>query len=930
MKRIGILFTLIFILISALWRAPLVSATMPEQLRLSWQNDPKTTMTVMWRTDEQQPSPRAQYGTDAQYGSAAEGATIPAVFPGYFYHTVEITGLTPGTTYHYRVSKPQGTWSNDFTFRTAPAGPVDFTFTAFGDNGSSTASGDRALRVQSRAVEQNPSLHLVAGDLTYADKEKCDASEKCVERSWEQWFSEMQQISAQVPVMTAIGNHEKHRKVKFENGDLFYNRSLALPPAHNELYYSFDYGDVHFTILDSVSAGQFRRGKEQYNFVEQDLAATSKTFKVVVFHHLPYTSGHSHNADRRIQEELTPLLERFNVDLVIVGHNHHYERTYPLKYKAPNDPEITSTGSEYTTADGIVYVVTGGGGRSVYKFGTEKPAWSAVRCECHEIVRVDVDDAGILTVRAIDIDGNEVDRFTISKNSSQSSVHSAQPPTQPTALPQPNNSITQSLNNSQSIRGFNYAVWWHDSLGKPEARRSLDDLKATGANYAAFAPFWYQDAKTSTAIARDGRKSATDESLTSAIRYAKSIGLRVAFKPMVDSRDGTWRGKFEPADADAWFASYQDFILHYASLADAEGIDYFVVGTEFASLTRPQYTEKWREIIRETRAAYDGPITYAANWGKRHEGEYYQVEFWDALDAIGIDAYFPVSRDENPDVAGVQNAWTFIHTGNQNQNWFADIRAKHEEFQKPVLFTEIGFLSCNGAGIEPWKYPCERGIDLDEQAALYEGTMRFWKDVDWMQGFLWWRWDVDPDKGGPQDGDYLAQNKAPTIDALKRFWLAFAPSLPSALPPSAPLSPVVEAPTVSIGNSGGGAAGLVTTPSSTVPTFPTSSVRLPTPNYLITQSPNYLRPFAYNQPRLRSLDEERARAWELAQALHPRFQGRIPLHRQHWPIYINAYIYGGYPADAIYRSIQLSGKTVHTSIPWSAWRKSAEYQSYMR
>jgi UDP-2,3-diacylglucosamine pyrophosphatase LpxH len=820
-----------------------------DQVRLSWQRDPTTTMTVMWRTDAAI-TPVVQYGQTEQYGREATGTSQPAVLDGYQYHTVEITGLTPATTYHYRVAGLGDTWSEDFTFRTAPNGPMDFTFTIFGDNGSSTASGQNALRVQALAAQQQPALHLVAGDLTYADKERCDASEHCVERSWEQWFTEMQQITARVPTMTAIGNHETHQKVRFDSGELFYTRSLALPPDRGELSYSFDYGDVHFVILDSTRAGDFRPGRPQYQFVEQDLNANRKRFTVVVFHHVAYTSGHTHNADERIQQELTPLLERFNVDLVISGHNHHYERTYPLRYRQPDDPTITSTGDAYTGEDGIVYVITGGGGRSIYRFQGAQPGWSAVRCECHEVVRVDVDDAGVLTVTAIGLDGTAVDRFTITKTAdgapaapstpSTASPSSAEIATSPESTPSrreapaagaPRNDGggSPSSTSSQTIRGVNIGGWWHDAFASADMRQSLDRLATTGANEAALAPFWYQDTKTSTTIYRRESKTPTDDSVRAAIRYAKSRGLRVALKPMVDSRDGAWRGHLEPNDVNAWFQSYEQFLLTFARIATEERVDRLIIGTELATMTRPTHTGRWRSLIAKVREIYRSSLTYAANWGERHEGEYYHIEFWDALDAIGIDAYFPLSAADRPTIAEVEAAWRATTKGGREVRWFDDIRQLHERFGKPVIFTEIGYLSCERAGEKPWEYPCRRAVSPETQANLYEGTLRFWANVPWMLGYHFWRWDTNPNAGGPTNGDYTPQGKL-AEEVLRRYWTLPLPGSSNQLPAASTL-PTGGAPT---GAAPPGSSGAFTTGSGSSG----SAVRPTAPSGLWVGSPN--------------------------------------------------------------------------------------------
>lgn len=815
-----------------LLQAPTADAATLDEIRLSWQRDSATTMTVMWRTDAAI-TPIVQYGPTTQYGSETTGTSQPAVLDGYTYHTVEIVGLTPNTAYHYRVSGPGSVWSNDAIFRTAPNGATDFTFTVFADNGMVGNNGSRAVTMKDRVAAQQPALHLIAGDLSYADGDWCDGR-PCMREHWEGWLQEMERIARTIPVMPAIGNHEVKDDMRLPDGELFFTRSFALPGGNGERVYSFDYGDAHFVALDTNDWRGLRRGGVQYNWLESDLAATTKRWKVVYFHHLAYTSGGRHSDLESLQQETTPLFDRYGVDLVIQAHNHHYERTYPLRYRAPNDPTIVSTDrSAYANPAAPVYVTTGGGGAGIYSFPSTPKPWSAARCECHEFLRVDVDDAGILTVAAIGLDGSTVDRFTIAKtadgaapppsttSTSSTSSTSSQPPTSTTppttTLTAPTTPPLAPLSTAQTIRGFNMGGWSRDALGGSGTRQSLDRLAATGANEVAIAPFWYQDRKDSVQIYRRDSKTPTDDSVRAVIRHAKSKGLRAALKPMVDSRDGTWRGRLEPSDVAAWFQSYEQFLLTYARMAAEEQVDRLIIGTELATMTRPAHTAAWRSLIAKVREVYRGPLTYAANWGERNEGEYYQVEFWDALDAIGIDAYFPLSAADRPTVAEVEAAWRVTTKGGREVRWVDDIWQLHERFQKSVILTEIGYLSCERAGEKPWEYPCRHAVAPEVQANLYEGTLRVWSAVDWMLGYHFWRWDTNPDAGGPTNGDYMPQGKL-AEEVLRRYWTSAAPA-----PASTATSTTTSAPAVGNAPAPSQNAAATTPSSTTSSTSPSAS-----------------------------------------------------------------------------------------------------------
>lgn len=319
---------------------------------------------------------------------------------------------------------------------------------------------------------------------------------------------------------------------------------------------------------------------------------------------------------------------------------------------------------------------------------------------------------------------------------------------------------------TKTMRGFNLPTWWYNDLEKASVQTSLDNLKATGANWVVFAPFWYQN-KFSSVTMRRTKNTASDAGLRTAIRYAQLIGFKVALKPVVDSKDGIWRGEFAPKDSATWFRNYRQFLKHYAKLARQEDVDYLIIGTEFATLSVPQYTTHWYNLIAVTRSLYNGSLTYAANWGERDTGEYYQIEFWDKLDAIGIDAYFPLATNASLTLADTIAAWRTLER-NGTQHWYKDIRDLHRQFAKPVIFTEIGFLSCDGTGEQPWAYPCETALDLQEQADLYEGTLTFWEDKPWLKGYFFWRWDDDPNVLA-SNTDFMPQNK-PAEEILKEFW----------------------------------------------------------------------------------------------------------------------------------------------------------------
>jgi len=209
-------------------------------------------------------------------------------------------------------------------------------------------------------------------------------------------------------------------------------------------------------------------------------------------------------------------------------------------------------------------------------------------------------------------------------------------------------------------------------------------------------------------------------------------------KPMVDSTDHVWRGLFNPFDLNAWFESYEAFILHYAKLAEEFQLDLFCVGCEFPFFKRTKQRH-WRDIIEKVRSTYQGKLTYAANFNRKNS--YKHVKFWDALDYVGIDAYFSVATKKAPVLKRVIRGWK--RRIKQIERWSRFTRHK-----KPVIFTELGVCSVNGGCMEPWAYD-KKDPNWEEQSCYYEAFFHSFQNKKWFKGVFWWWWD------NPSTNDYI-------------------------------------------------------------------------------------------------------------------------------------------------------------------------------
>ena len=258
----------------------------------------------------------------------------------------------------------------------------------------------------------------------------------------------------------------------------------------------------------------------------------------------------------------------------------------------------------------------------------------------------------------------------------------------------------------------------------------------------------------------------SDAGIACTARLARPHGLRTLLKPhlWVGGRSA-WPGDINmtsAADWDAWFASYTIFMLHYAQLAETEHLDGLCIGTELLHATEPAHEQAWRTLIRRIRRLYHGPLTYAANWS----GEYQQIRFWDALDYVGIQAYFPLSPATSPPLGTLLRGW---------QPHLRALAAWQRTINKPVVFTEIGYKTTPDAAARPWEWPERLGAfdnpDEATQARCYEAMFRACWGLPWLKGMFIWKWYPGLAADGParRHADFTPQHK-PAEAVLARWY----------------------------------------------------------------------------------------------------------------------------------------------------------------
>ena len=204
-------------------------------------------------------------------------------------------------------------------------------------------------------------------------------------------------------------------------------------------------------------------------------------------------------------------------------------------------------------------------------------------------------------------------------------------------------------------RGCPFAAWWPGLYSSADADQALAELKENGANWISLIVTRYQDTIASTTIyAAPG--TPADADLLHVINQAHSLGMKVMLKPHLDlANDPThWRGDFGMGFSQiglgpSWVNNYKAFITYYAQLAHTYAADQFCIGTELVS-TEFRAAD-WRSVGAAVRQIYTGPFTYAANHGS--EGA---LSWWDQVDFIGIDAYYPLTAKDDPTLAELREA----------------------------------------------------------------------------------------------------------------------------------------------------------------------------------------------------------------------------------------------------------------------------------
>jgi hypothetical protein len=314
--------------------------------------------------------------------------------------------------------------------------------------------------------------------------------------------------------------------------------------------------------------------------------------------------------------------------------------------------------------------------------------------------------------------------------------------------------ISQTITVGAKIRGVTISThrggqeWASDQMAPV-----LREIREVGGNWVAIHPYARIDADGSVRF-RPIDPAHPPEEVARPIREAHALGLKILIKPHLAywGSPFSWRGEIDFSDDAAWqrfWSGYRQWIVELAAASAAA--DGFAVGTELDRTLR--FEAEWRALIGEVRRRTGAELTYAANWT-----DYQRVPFWDTLDQIGIQAYFPVSEEPTPSGEALRRGW---------QANMATLRAFSELHQRPIVFTELGYNRSFAAAARPWDYTTDGPEAEPFQAACLRAALEAIAAEPRVAGVFLWKWFP-----GPRSASRNFQLTTPQMrGAIRDAWL---------------------------------------------------------------------------------------------------------------------------------------------------------------
>jgi hypothetical protein len=288
-------------------------------------------------------------------------------------------------------------------------------------------------------------------------------------------------------------------------------------------------------------------------------------------------------------------------------------------------------------------------------------------------------------------------------------------------------------------------------------KTTLLELKEINTNTISLIPYAFVNTEKVSISYNNGKQwwGETTTGIIECIKLSHDNNLMVMLKPHLWINHNTYTGDLNfktEKDWTKWENEYEQYILNFAKIAQAEKIELFCFGTELRNpiAKRPQY---WFQLIKKIKIIYKGKVTYAANWD-----DFEVTPFWQELDYIGIDAYFPLSKSQTPSIKELKASW---------KSHIQKIEKVQKKYNKKVIFTEYGYRNSDYCAKEPWS-ETNNTLNNQAQANSYEALYQTVKNKTWFQGGFAWKWYAD-DYYKKRKIDYTPQDKS-TVEIIKNFY----------------------------------------------------------------------------------------------------------------------------------------------------------------
>jgi len=311
---------------------------------------------------------------------------------------------------------------------------------------------------------------------------------------------------------------------------------------------------------------------------------------------------------------------------------------------------------------------------------------------------------------------------------------------------------------SQKINGVCFV-----SPSSKELFSNFNSLDRINANWVALTPYAFSKANEPS-VKFNYKHSwwgEQTEGTISMIKQAKMEGLKIMLKPHVWVMGEGWCGQFDlktEQEWEQWQKEYAKYILSNAKIAQQYNVEMLCIGTEY-KIAATKRVVFWKGLIKAIRKIYKGKITYAANWDN-----FQNIKFWEGLDYIGVDSYYPLSKTKDANKKELNDTWKKIVSTLKNFS---------ESQDKKIIFTEFGYKSVNFSAWNQWEIESikpDKNVNLKAQENAYRSLFQNIWTQKWFGGGFLWKWFADDKKsGGENNSDYTPQHK-PVEKIIKQYY----------------------------------------------------------------------------------------------------------------------------------------------------------------